>query len=78
MNEVKLKPCRRCGCTASVKLNCWGKYKVGCTNMFCRNWIYNDAEYKNRESAVNAWDESNKPLTPGGAIVPAGNERLRG
>lgn len=78
MNKVKLNRCKHCRGEATVKRNCWGKWKVGCTaNTFCRGWIYNDAEYENKESAVNAWNEYNKPPTPGGAIVPAGNERLK-
>ena len=81
MGEIKLKPCPFCGGEPCVLCNnidinyksmpvC--TYKVVCQ---CKTIM---GDFVFREEAIKAWNTRYEPPTPGGAIVPAGNERLRG
>ena len=75
MGESKLRECPFCGGEAKMwqgaASECW---YVECRN--CRAGIMNC--FYDKEEAVKAWNTRYEPPTPGGAIVPAGNKRLRG
>lgn len=75
MNEAKLKFCPFCGGEAKL----WQGEASGAWFTECRNCGAGIMNYICRkEEAVKAWNTRHEPATPGGAIVPAGNERLRG
>ena len=58
----ELKPCPFCGGEATFRLNCWGNYIVGCDDMSCHGWIFNDnAGYENKWKATKAWNTRYKP-----------------
>ena len=70
-----LKPCPFCGGEARIcKYHGQDKYFVVCE--LCGASVGNASA--TRDAAKNAWNTRYEPPTPGGAIVPAGNERLRG
>lgn len=79
MNEVKLKPCPFCGGEAYTfydsRLYCEMLCGVACSACGALVYIYPSKSQKN---AIKLWNTRYEPPTPGGAIVPAGNERLRG
>lgn len=55
-SKLDIKPCR-CGNDVFVKRNCWGKYIIGCSNMFCCDWLYNSEGYENKKTAIEAWEK---------------------
>ena len=75
---IKLKPCPFCGGEPAVRYESFRPFYynwvVRCTNCGARTENHFEAVNK----AVKAWNTRHEPPTPGGAIVPAGNERLRG
>lgn len=73
-----LKPCPFCGSEATIKVTPKYTYKIGCKNVFCFGWVYNNSgEYVPMEEAIQVWNTRHEPKTPGGAYVPAGNARLK-
>lgn len=73
---VKLKPCDHCGGKVILKnygsktkpilfIKCQGKCKASVT-----------FPSKNIEDFIQKWNMRHEPRMPGGAYVPAGNERL--
>lgn len=81
MNEVKLiKPCPFCG---SKQIGVMARndhpnlplmYGVTCYDCQAGSCQF----FRTKEEAIEAWNTRHEPPTPGGAIVPVGNERLRG
>lgn len=73
----ELKPCPFCGAKEIncdfVVLDVFAEWYVECEKCGA---MLKDFSYKS--DAVQAWNTRHEPPTPGGAIVPAGNERLRG
>jgi Lar family restriction alleviation protein len=77
MSETKLKPCPFCygeagtfhnDCLHNILL--WG---VECLECGALVWVFPD---ETEQDAINKWNFRVEPPTPGGAIVPAGNERM--
>ena len=73
----KLKPCPFCGGEAGVFHNdnfcnilLWG---VECLECGALVWVFPD---QTKQDAIKMWNDRIEPPTPGGIIVPAGNERL--
>ncbi len=75
MNEVKLKPCPFCGGEAILRQ--LGRTKLTCV-VECQRCKATTGFTENPNFAVKAWNTRHEPPTPGGAIVPAGNDRLGG
>ena len=75
---IKLKPCPFCGGEAIILTEDYfyfsSTYKVVCLKCHSQSYY----RHETREAAAKAWNTRYEPPTPGGAIVPAGNERLRG
>lgn len=80
MNEAKaIKKCPFCCGEAHTWHNAdflnvltWG---VECYECGAMIWVFPD---ESETDAIKKWNTRHEPPTPGGAIVPAGNERLRG
>ena len=79
MGESKLRECPFCGGEACVFHNdnfceklLWG---VECLECGALVWVFPN---QSEDDAIRAWNTRHEQPTPGGAIVPAGNERLRG
>ena len=77
LNKPKLKPCPFCGGEAGTFHNnnlcqklLWG---VECLECGAMVWVFPE---QTEEDAIKMWNGRIDPPTPGGAIVPAGNERL--
>lgn len=85
---IKLKPCPFCGSEAEVIIckrdkverGDFGNDEVACVKCVLCNaqtsWFLHMPLAEVR--AIQRWNIRYEPPTPGGAIVPAGNERLRG
>lgn len=72
---TKLKPCPFCG---SEDIDCQNYCRGG--NVWfvqCRECGATFPDFDSKEEAVGVWNKRHEPPTPGGAIVPAGNNRLR-
>jgi hypothetical protein len=76
----KLRECPFCGGEAVIEEDLMeGTVFVGCRkdyNCVCSLWRMEDG-YLNKYEAIKAWNTRHEPPTPGGAVVPAGNERLK-
>lgn len=76
MPEIKLKPCPFCG-SKSVEIEKPFRrskvipWVVKCS--ICRANVFD----RTKKAVVKTWNTRHEPPTPGGAIVPAGNARLR-
>lgn len=84
---TKLKPCPFCGGEAEVIVRMRNEIQKGdfgsdevaqvkCTDCKCStNWFLHMPLAEMR--AITTWNTRHEPPTPGGAIVPAGNYRLK-
>ena len=79
----ELKPCPFCGSILSEPVYCHVKkleepkylaFKVVCPICGAEHKY----EWDTKEQAKEYWNKRYEPPTPGGAIVPAGNKRLKG
>lgn len=77
MDKVKLKPCPFCGCKNIVIEKPYQRSRVIPWTVKCA-LCYANVFDRTKKAAVATWNKRHEPPTPGGAIVPAGNERLRG
>lgn len=73
----RLKPCPFCGSEAKIVESGMGVESCGyaqCTKCCsCSPFFLGEGCY---QKAIQAWNTRYEPPTPGGAIVPAGNERM--
>lgn len=78
---TKLKPCPFCG--GEAEFEWWLGRKGFEASVSCEcgalvtEGIYYDSQAEAEERTVKAWNQRHEPPTPGGAIVPAGNKRMK-
>jgi Lar family restriction alleviation protein len=70
----KLKPCPFCG-SEDIKCKDFSRtYDIWFIQ--CQDCGATFPHFDTEAEAIEAWNTRHEPPTPGGAIVPAGNERL--
>lgn len=79
---IKLKRCPFCGGEAEIERDVGRKgwvVSIVCWNcdLAMGGGIYYDSLDEAIESVVKVWNKRHEPPTPHGAIVPAGNYRLK-
>lgn len=74
LNKPALKPCPFCGGIAKTIKN-HGVYQYFVVCQHCEASVGNASG--TRKEAEEVWNTRHEPPTPGGAVVPAGNERLK-
>lgn len=78
---IKLKRCPFCGGEAGFE--CWIGRKGFEASVSCdcgalvTEGIYYDSQEEAEERTIKKWNKRHEPPTPHGAIVPAGNYRLK-
>lgn len=79
VSDIKAKSCPFCGnkpvLTHITMLGVphYHRYKMSCNHCLANIALHCDKQ----EEAIKVWNTRYEPPTPGGAIVPTGNERLK-